>query len=241
MVQQSQRTVIFTGAGMSTECGIPDFRSPGGFWTRHKPIRFQEFVASEETRREAWSRFFAISDTISKAVPGPGHRAVAELVARGHVSRVITQNIDGMHARAGVPPDRIIEIHGNATYAACLACGMRHELDRLRAGLDAGGPVPTCEACGGIVKSATIAFGQPMPDQPMADARAAALNADLFIAAGSSLQVFPAAGFPVLAAQNRTPLAILNRQPTGLDGLARIVIHAEIETVLPRLVPAPAG
>ena len=234
-VQQSRRTVIFTGAGMSTESGIPDFRSPGGFWTKHKPIQFHEFLASEEARREAWRRFFIISDTIAQASPGPGHRALAELVARGNVSHVITQNVDGLHERAGVPPDRIISIHGNATYAACLSCGVRHELDRLRAAFDTHGSVPACEACGGIVKSATISFGQPMPDQPMADARAATLNAGLFFAIGSSLQVFPAAGFPVLAAHNRTPLAILNREPTGLDGLAQFVIHAEIQTVLPRL------
>lgn len=241
LVQRSRRTVVFTGAGMSTECGIPDFRSASGFWTKHKPIQFQEFLASEDIRREAWRRFFAISDTIAVAAPGPGHRALARLVALGHVSHVITQNIDGMHQNAGVPRQQIIEIHGNATYAACLSCAERHELDWVRDRLDRLGAVPGCTACGGIVKSATVSFGQSMPEQAMADARAATLDADLFIAIGSSLQVFPAAGMPVLATRNRTPLVIVNRQPTGLDGLAAIVINADIATVLPRLVPGMSG
>lgn len=236
LVQRARRAVVFTGAGLSTECGIPDFRSPGGFWTRHKPIQFDDFVASEATRREAWRRFFVIRDTIAAAVPGPGHRAVAELVARGHVSHVITQNIDGLHTRAGVPEGRIIEIHGNGTYAACLSCGKRHEIDWARDMVERHGAAPACVSCGGIVKSATISFGQAMPDQPMADARAATFNADLFLAVGSSLQVFPAAGFPVMASQNRTPLVILNREATGLDGLADLVINAEAGPVLQALV-----
>lgn len=232
MVQRASRAVVFTGAGMSTECGIPDFRSAGGFWTKYKPIQFQEFLASEETRLEAWRRFFVIRDTFASAEPGPGHRAVADLVARGHVSTVITQNIDDMHARAGVPRERIIEIHGNGTYARCLSCGERHDLDWAFERVEREVRAPSCVACGGIVKSATISFGQAMPEQEMADARAATFNADLFIAIGSSLQVFPAAGFPVTAKHNRTPLVILNREPTGLDGLADLVINDELGPVL---------
>jgi NAD-dependent deacetylase len=232
LVQKARRAVVFTGAGMSTECGIPDFRSPGGFWTRHKPIEFDDFLRSEESRREAWRRFFAVHEAISNAVPGPGHGAVARLVAMGHVARVITQNIDGLHERAGVPAEVIIEIHGNGTYAACLACGERYKTEWVRAMFEGTGASPACLSCGGIVKSATISFGQPMPEQKMADARAATLNADLFIAAGSSLQVFPAAGFPVMAKQNRTPLVIVNREATGLDGIADLVINREIGLVL---------
>ncbi|WP_374331341.1 NAD-dependent deacetylase [Aestuariivirga sp.] len=232
MVQRARSAVVFTGAGISTECGIPDFRSPGGFWTKYKPIEYSAFLASPETRLEAWRRFLMIRETIGRAEPGPSHRAVAELVARGHVSCVITQNIDGLHAVAGIAPDRIIEIHGNGTYAKCLSCGLRHEIDWVRDVIDETGRAPACTACGGIVKSATISFGQAMPEQDMADARAATLNADLFISIGSSLQVFPAAGLPVLASHNRTPLVILNREPTGLDGLARIVIHADSGPVL---------
>ncbi|WP_373502447.1 NAD-dependent deacetylase [Aestuariivirga sp.] len=228
MVQRSSRAVIFTGAGVSTESGIPDFRSPGGFWTKYKPIEFKDFVASEETRLEAWRRFLMIRQTIVEASPGPGHAAIADLVSRGHVSHVITQNIDDLHERSGVPRERIIEIHGNGTYATCLACGLRHEIDWVKDVIAETERAPACTSCGGIVKSATISFGQAMPEQEMADARAATFNADLFISIGSSLQVFPAAGFPVMAKQNRTPLVIINREETGLDGLADLVINAEI-------------
>jgi len=227
--------VAFTGAGISTECGIPDFRSPGGFWTQYKPIEFGEFMRSEAARLEAWRRFFAIRDRFAGAVPGRGHAAVAELVRRGHVACVITQNIDGLHRQSGIAAERIIEIHGNGTYARCLTCERRHELDWARAAI-AAAAAPLCEACGGIVKPATISFGQPMPEQAMADARAATLNADLFLAVGSSLAVFPAAGLPVTAAHNRTPLVIVNREVTGLDGLAALVIHGEIGDVLSRVV-----
>ncbi|MCA3554064.1 Sir2 family NAD-dependent protein deacetylase [Aestuariivirga sp.] len=232
MVQRARRAVVFTGAGISTECGIPDFRSPGGFWTRYKPIDYSEFLASEDTRIEAWRRFLMIRETIGKAEPGPSHRAVAQLAERGHVATVITQNIDGLHQASGIPAQRIIEIHGNGTYAKCLTCGLRHEIGWVKDTIEATGRPPRCTACGGIVKSATISFGQAMPEQEMADARAATLNADLFIAIGSSLQVFPAAGFPVLAKQNRTPMVILNREETGLDGLADLVIHADSGPVL---------
>ncbi|WP_366914825.1 Sir2 family NAD-dependent protein deacetylase [Hyphomonas sp.] len=236
MVQKSRRAVVFTGAGVSTECGIPDFRSAGGFWTKYKPIEFREFLASADTRLEAWRRFLMIRETIGNASPGPGHRAISELVARGHVSHVITQNIDGLHEQAGVPAERIIEIHGNGTYATCLSCGLRHEIDWVKAAIAQANAAPSCVSCEGIVKSATISFGQPMPDQQMADARAATFNADLFLAIGSSLQVFPAAGFPVTAKQNRTPLVIINREPTGLDGLADLVINAEIGPVLTAVI-----
>ena len=236
MVQRARQAVIFTGAGISTECGIPDFRSPGGFWTRYKPIPFDAFLASEETRAEAWRRFFAIRENLADATPGRGHQAVAGLMRLGHVSHVITQNIDGLHERAGAPAARVIEIHGNGAYARCLACGRRHELDWARDRLETSGRPPRCSGCDGIVKPATVSFGQPMPDQAMADARAATLNADLFLAVGSSLKVFPAAGFPVMAKQNRTPLVIINREATGLDGLADMVINAEIGGVLSAVV-----
>jgi NAD-dependent deacetylase len=236
MVQRARRAVVFTGAGVSTESGIPDFRSPGGFWTKYKPIEFKEFLASEDTRLEAWRRFLMIRQTIGEARPAAGHKAIADLVARGHVSHVITQNIDGLHEEAGVPRQQIIEIHGNGTYAACLTCGRRHEIEWVRDVIEATSRAPACVSCAGVVKSATISFGQAMPEQEMADARAATLNADLFLAVGSSLQVFPAAGFPVMAKQNRTPLVIINREPTGLDGLADLVINAEIGPVLSELV-----
>lgn len=236
MVQRARRAVVFTGAGISTESGIPDFRSPGGFWTRYKPIAFDEFLASEETRLEAWRRFLMIHRTIGDARASAGHLAVARLVERGHVACVITQNIDGLHEEAGVARERIIEIHGNGTYARCLSCGLRHEISWVSDVILREAKPPCCTRCGGIVKSATISFGQAMPEQEMADARAATLDADLFIAIGSSLQVFPAAGFPVMAKQNRTPLVIVNREETGLDGLADLVVNAEIGLVMDALI-----
>jgi NAD-dependent deacetylase len=236
LVQRARRAVVFTGAGISTESGIPDFRSPGGFWTRHKPIAYADFLASAETRLEAWRRFLTIHDTIRAANPGPGHRAIAGLVARGHVACVITQNIDGLDVAAGVPRDRIIEIHGSGTHARCLACGERHEIAWVRDVISSTAAAPACTACGGIVKSATVSFGQPMPEAEMAAARAATLNADLFLAIGSSLQVFPAAGFPVLASHNRTPLVIINREETGLDGLAVLVLRGEIGPLMEELM-----
>lgn len=232
MVQRASRIVAFTGAGISTECGVPDYRSANGLWTRFKPMPFPEFIASEANRLEAWRRYFVIRASFKDVKPGRGHRIVAQWVAMGKASCVITQNIDDLHRASGVPPERIVELHGNGTYARCLGCGERHELDWVEARIGDTGRPPACTMCGGIVKSATIAFGQPMPEQPMADARAATLGADLFLAIGSSLQVFPAAGFPVLASQNRTPLVIVNREPTGLDALALLAINADIGDVL---------
>jgi NAD-dependent deacetylase len=232
MIQSARRAVVFTGAGVSTECGIPDFRSPGGFWTRYKPIEFNAYLASEETRLEAWRRYFKIYDAVSNAAPGPTHKVIARLYHAGKVSHVITQNIDDLHRASGVPQDAIIELHGNGSYAKCLSCGERHELDWARALIESDSRPPYCRSCAGIVKTATISFGQSMPEEEMALARAATFNADLFLALGSSLQVFPAASFPVMAKSNRARLVIVNREPTGLDGLADLVITGELGDVL---------
>lgn len=232
MIQSAGRAVVFTGAGISTECGIPDFRSPGGFWTRYKPIEFDDFLASEETRLEAWRRYFKIHEAIAQAVPGPSHKVVARLHQAGKVSHVITQNIDDLHRVSGVPEEAIIELHGNGSYAKCLSCGERHELAWARAMIEAENRPPYCSSCAGIVKTATISFGQAMPENEMARARAATFDADLFLALGSSLQVFPAASFPVMAKSNRAKLVIINREPTGLDALADLVIAGELGNVL---------
>jgi NAD-dependent deacetylase len=232
LIKTRSRTVAFTGAGISTECGIPDFRSPGGVWTRFKPIPFQEFTASAESRLEAFRRYFHIYDDVRGARPGRGHLALAELHGRGILSHVVTQNIDGLHLASGVPADRIIELHGNGTYCHCLACGARHELEWVREFIAREEKPPACEACGGIVKTATISFGQAMPEEAMAAARAATLNSDLFLSLGSSLQVFPAASFPVIAKAERIPLVIINREPTGLDGIADLVINDDIGDVM---------
>jgi NAD-dependent protein deacetylase/lipoamidase len=232
ILNAARHAVVFTGAGISTESGIPDFRSPGGIWTRMAPIDFQDFLASEEMRREAWRRRFAMEDTFRAAEPNRGHRAVATLVRRGTVSSVITQNIDGLHQASGVPDRQVIELHGNTTYAACLDCGERHELAPIRAAFEKDEMPPVCVKCEGLVKTATISFGQSMPLLAMRRAEAETLAADLFIVLGSSLVVYPAAGFPELAKHNGAKLVIVNREETGLDRIADLVLHEPIGDTL---------
>jgi NAD-dependent deacetylase len=232
LIEASTGAVVFTGAGISTESGIPDFRSPGGVWDRYKPIQYHDFVASEEMRIEYWRRKFAVDPVIKKAVPNSGHKAVASLVARGMVRAVVTQNVDGLHQASGVPDDKVIELHGNSTYATCLSCGVRYELEPIRESFVADETIPTCASCGGMVKPATISFGQSMPETQMQQAEAHTLNCDLFIAIGSSLVVYPAAGFPLMAKQNGATLVILNREPTDLDDWADLVVNREIGPTL---------
>ena len=232
LLDQAQRAVVFTGAGISTESGIPDFRSPGGLWTRMKPIQFQDFVASEEVRQESWRRRFDGERTLETAAPNKGHRAVAELIRRGTAAAVITQNIDNLHQASGVPEGRIIELHGNAHYATCLDCGARYELDELERQSREAGAVGPCARCGGIVKTATISLGQSMAEAEMARAEIATRDADLFLVLGSSLTVYPAAAFPEYAARAGTPLVIVNHEETALDPLATMVLHAGIGDTL---------
>jgi NAD-dependent deacetylase len=232
LIAAARRAVVFTGAGISTESGIPDFRSPGGIWMQMAPIDFDDFLASDAARRESWRRRFAMDETFRAARPNRGHRAVAELVRRGTVSAVITQNIDGLHQQSGVPPAHVIELHGNTTYAACLDCGTRHELDDVRREFEEGGEAPRCVRCRGFVKTATISFGQAMPEDEMRRAQLETLAADLFVVLGSSLVVYPAAGFPELAKRNGAALAIVNREPTGLDRIAELVLNRPIGDTL---------
>lgn len=236
MIERARNVVVFTGAGISTESGIPDFRSPGGVWSRMSPIYFQEFVASEEKRREAWTRAFTGRAGWTGREPNAGHYAVARLVEQGRVSAVITQNVDDLHRASGVPADQIIELHGNATYASCLECGVRHELDELKDPFLERGEIPACRDCGGVVKTATISFGQSMPEEPMQRAQEASLACDLFLVLGSSLVVYPAAGFPIMAKRNGARLAIVNREPTEQDMLADLVLHDEIGPVMSEIV-----
>lgn len=228
LLRQSRRAVIFTGAGMSTESGIPDFRSPGGIWTKMMPVEFQDYICDPEARRLSWQRRFEMEETWNKVGPNDGHRAVAELVARGKVSHVITQNIDALHQEGGVPEEQVIELHGNTRHAKCLDCHARVEIAAIRSHFESHGEAPGCGACGGIVKTATISFGQPMPEGEMARAQAATLACDLMLVLGSSLAVFPAAGFPLLAKRNGARLAILNRDETPQDRFADLVLNAEI-------------
>ena len=231
-LQGSRRAVVFTGAGISTESGIPDFRSPGGIWSRTTPIDFRAFLASEEARRETWRRKLEIARDMSRAAPNRGHLAVAELVGRGAVLAVITQNIDGLHQASGVAEDALIELHGNGTYARCLGCRMRYELEPILSAFREDETLPLCSACGGIVKTATISFGQAMPEEEMRRAEAASRTCDLFLVVGSSLVVYPAAALPGMAKASGAPLVILNRDPTDYDAMADLVLHREIGPVL---------
>ncbi|HEY3135864.1 MAG TPA: Sir2 family NAD-dependent protein deacetylase [Blastocatellia bacterium] len=231
LVAESRRAVVFTGAGVSTESGIPDFRSPGGIWTKYQPIDFREFKSSEEARRETWRRKIAVDEAVSQAQPNRGHRAIAHLVKQGKVSSIITQNIDGLHQRSGIPDEQVIELHGNGTYAACLDCAKRYELAEIFAAFRLKEDPPVCD-CGGFIKSATISFGQPMPLEAMRRAQMESKSCDLFLAIGSSLVVYPAASFPAVAKQSGSRLVILNREPTDLDYLADLVLNLEIGPTL---------
>ena len=227
ILETSRRIVFFTGAGISTESGIPDFRSPGGVWDRFRPIDFGEFMASDEARRETWRRKFETDKTLRAAKPNAGHAGIARLVREGKASCVITQNIDGLHQASGVPDERVIELHGNSTYARCLACEKRYELDPVRERFEEDGEAPVCE-CGGYIKAATISFGQAMPEAAMARAQDETNACDLFVSIGSSLVVYPAAAFPAMAKRGGARLVILNRDPTDFDEIADLVLHREI-------------
>lgn len=237
LIDAAKSVVPFTGAGISTECGIPDFRSPGGIWTKMKPIPFDEFVASQQMRNEAWRRRFAMEEHFGNAQPGRGHRALASLYRVGKVPGVVTQNIDNLHQASGIAVEHVVELHGNSTYAACLECAARYELSWVRQQFDAtGGRAPDCPTCGGHIKTATVSFGQAMPEDAMRCAEALTLDCDLFLAVGSSLVVWPAAGFPLMAKRNGARLVIINREPTDFDAVADLVIRNDIGTVLAPLI-----
>lgn len=232
MIANAKIIVPFTGAGISTECGIPDFRSPGGIWTRNRPIPFDEFVASQEARDESWRRRFAMEEVFAAAKPGRGHRALAALHRAGKIPAVITQNIDNLHQASGFAADRVIELHGNTTYARCIGCGQAYQLDWVKRRFDRDGAAPRCSACDEPVKTATISFGQAMPEDEMQRATELSQACDLFIAIGSSLVVWPAAGFPMMAKNAGARLVIVNREPTEQDDIADLVIRHDIGEAL---------
>lgn len=232
MIASAKIIVPFTGAGISTECGIPDFRSPGGIWTRNRPIPFDEFVASQQARDESWRRRFAMEEVFAAAKPGRGHRALASLHRAGKIPAVITQNIDNLHQASGFAADRVIELHGNTTYARCIGCGQTYQLDWVKRRFDQDGAAPACTACDEPVKTATISFGQAMPEDDMQRATELSQACDLFIAIGSSLVVWPAAGFPMMAKNAGARLVIINRDPTEQDDIADLVIRHDIGEAL---------
>ena len=238
-IKETNKIVVFTGAGISTESGIPDFRSPGGIWTKMQPIMFEDFLASEEAQIESWKRKFVIDKDMKIAKPNRGHEAIAKLFFKNKISYVLTQNIDNLHHESGIPDDRIIELHGNGTYAKCLNCNERYELNYIKKFLEEKSNnysmSPKCLKCKGIIKSATISFGQPMPVKEMQVAEQASRECDLFLAIGSSLKVYPAAGLPILAKKNGAKLIIINRENTELDSFADLVINDEIGKTLSKL------
>jgi NAD-dependent deacetylase len=232
MIAAASMIVPFTGAGISTECGIPDFRSPGGLWSRHRPIPYDEFVASQHARDEAWRRRFAMEEVFARARPGRGHRALAALYRAGKIPAIITQNIDNLHQASGVAAADVVELHGNTTYARCIGCGRRYELSWVRQRFEPDGIAPDCTVCGRPVKTATISFGEAMPELAMQRAAELARQCDLFIAIGSSLVVWPAAGFPLMAKQAGAQLVIINQEPTDQDDVADLVIQQDIGEIL---------
>ncbi len=227
--------VAFTGAGVSTESGIPDFRSPGGVWSRFRPVYYQDFVTSREARVRYWRMRCALYREFAGARPNDGHRALAELERRGALQAVVTQNIDGLHQDAG--SRRVVELHGTARAIACIACGRDFPVSEVMAVVEADEQAaPDCDACGAPVKARTVAFGQPMPEAEMQEATNLAMRADLFLAIGSSLTVEPAASLPRIAAECGARLVIINQTQTALDDVARLLIREPIGAVLSEVV-----
>ena len=235
IVEEASDLVFFTGAGVSTASGINDFRSPGGVWSRMKPIEYADFLADEAVRLEDWRRRFRFTRQFLAVEPNVAHRVVAGLVAQGRARGVVTQNIDGLHARAGLDPDRLVELHGNGLSAACLECAAPYALDALERGIEETGRAPICSRCGGIVKARVVSFGQPMPEEPIGRASEWALACDAMIAVGSSLVVNPAARLPEIARRTGARLVIVNREPTPLDERADLVVRQEISSVFEAL------
>ena len=239
-VDEARRIAGFTGAGISTESGIPDFRSPNGVWARNRMIYFDEFVSNEADRIEYWRQKTLAWPDMRKAQPNAGHNAFTHLHRRGKLRALITQNIERLHQKSGLPHEIVIELHGTTTEAVCLSCGDRITSDEACSRVEAGEKAPRCRLCGGLLKPATVSFGQSMPLEAMQRAQEAAESCDLFLAVGSSLVVQPAASFPAAAKRAGARLVIVNREATPLDGAADLAIHDEIGKVLPAIAGANA-
>lgn len=237
MVLESKRIVVFTGVGISTESGIPDFRSPGGIWDRFDPneFTFQKFLASEASREKFWDFYRLLWATLARAKPNRGHYAIAELDKLGKLTCVITQNVDNLHQMSGIPDQKVIELHGTLQWVICLECGKRTRKEEIQHRLDLGERVPKCE-CGGIIKPVTVTFGQPMPEREVQEARKQAAGCDLLMICGSSLLVHPAAQIPLVAKDSGAKLVIINLTPTPHDAFSDVVVNENIGTTLSRVV-----
>ncbi len=227
-IRESHEIVVFTGAGISTESGIPDFRSPGGLWTRYRPVTFQEYMSTESARIEAWKRRLETHEAHKNAKPNIGHYFIQSLDQKGKLIGLITQNVDGLHSEAGLVDEKIVELHGTNRKIICLKCNKFFDPDEVIKRLVGDFSSPNCDACGGILKAATVSFGQAMPQEAMRRAEEWTEQAAVFMVMGSSLQVQPAASFPVFAKRNGALLAIINREPTPLDEYGEFVHHGAI-------------
>ncbi|HEY6284548.1 MAG TPA: Sir2 family NAD-dependent protein deacetylase [Ktedonobacteraceae bacterium] len=236
LMKEAQRIVALTGAGISTESGIPDFRSPGSIWQQLPPVSYQDFISKPEARQQYWQTRRNLSAQVSSARPNAAHIALVDLERKKRLLGIVTQNFDGLHHDAGNNAEHIIEMHGTSRAAACTLCGKRSSIIELQHSIDAGEIDPLCSDCGGFLKAATILFGQRVPDAELARARELTLSCDLFLVVGSSLKVTPAATLPRLALRNDVPLIIINLEPTPLDDYAEIVIHEKAGVVLPQIV-----
>jgi NAD-dependent deacetylase len=238
LIRQSKKVIVFTGAGVSTESGIPDFRSPGGVWQKYNPEDFyyQKFISSEESREKYWQMSWEFYEPLKNAQPNAVHRAVAELEKMGKLDCVITQNIDNLHQRAGCSPQKVIELHGTAVSVSCLSCRKKYPREEIQSWLLRGVKAPRCDACGGILKPDTVSFGQSMPVKETEEAFHRARNCDLFIVIGSSLVVQPAATVPLEAKESGAKLIIINRDPTHHDSYADVVIHGSAGEVMSRVL-----
>ncbi len=236
LMQRSKRTVVLTGAGISTESGIPDFRSPNSIWRANPPVSYHDFLHNPEARVRYWQTRTSLSSQVAAAKPNAAHQALAALEHKKVLLGLITQNFDGLHQDAGNDPKRVIELHGTARFAACTLCGTRSSIADLQSRIDAGEIDPRCPTCGGFLKAATILFGQRVPEAELTRAKALAEACDLFLVVGSSLKVTPASILPRIAINRNVPLIIVNLEPTTLDASADVVIHEKAGEVLPTLV-----
>jgi NAD-dependent deacetylase len=241
-IRTSERIVVLTGAGISTDSGIPDFRGPQGVWTRNpgaeKMATLQHYVADPEVRKRAWKS--RLETFAAPREPNAGHRALVELERRGTLHTLITQNVDGLHQTAGSSPEKIVEIHGTIREVTCLDCGERAPMERALARVRAGEDDPACRSCGGILKSATISFGQALVPEDLRRAELAAHACDLMLAVGSTLSVFPIAGVVPVAKDAGASVVIVNAEPTEMDAIADAVLRGPISEILPRLVAPDA-
>ncbi|MBA7499704.1 NAD-dependent protein deacetylase [subsurface metagenome] len=237
LIINAERLVVFTGAGVSTESGIPDFRSPGGIWDRFDPddFTYQKFISHPEVRRRQW-QMLQEGVLTTKAKPNPAHYAIAELDRLGKLDSVITQNVDNLHQKTGVAEDKVFELHGNMQSAVCLSCGRSYPFEQIKARLDEGEEIPDCEACHGILKPAAVFFGEPLPAEVLEAATSRSSNSDLFIVIGSTLVVYPAAYMPIYAVRSGAKLVIINLTATPMDMEATVLIRAKAGEVMPKVL-----